>query len=70
MSTHVPYKRKVKMLEPERRPATCPRRPRRPRNCVFPWNLRIGLVILRYMPDRLFDWCMRWAGPEALHVEF
>jgi short-subunit dehydrogenase len=71
MSTHVPYKRKVKMLEPEEAARHLVRAVlRRPRNCVFPWSLRMGLMILRFMPDRLFDWCMRRAGPEALAVEF
>ena len=71
MSTGVPYKRKVKMLEPEEAARHLVRAVlRRPRNCVFPWSLRMGLVILRLMPDRLFDWWMRRAGPEALAVEF
>ncbi len=71
MSTNVPYKRDIKMLEPEEAARHLVRAVlRRPRNCVFPWNLRMGLVILRLMPDRLFDWCMRRAGPEALAVEF
>ena len=71
MSTNVPYKRRMKMLEPEEAARHLARAVlRRPRNCVFPWNSRMGLIILRYMPDRLFDWCMRRAGPEALAVEF
>ncbi len=36
---------------------------RRPRNCVFPWDMRIGLAILKYMPDWFFDWLMRMVGP-------
>lgn len=71
MSTNVPYKRKIKMLEPEEAARHLARAVlRRPRNCVFPWNSRMGLMILRHMPDPLFDWCMRRAGPEALAVEF
>ncbi len=71
MSTGVPYKRPVKMLEPEQAAKYVARAVlRRPRNCVFPWSLRIGLAVLRVMPDRLFDWLMRRAGPEALAVEF
>ena len=71
MSTGVPYKRKVKMLEPEQAARHLVRAVlRRPRNCVFPWSMRIGLAILRLMPDRLFDWMMRRAGPEALAVDF
>ena len=71
MSTGVPYKRKVKMLEPEQAAQHLVRAIlRRPRNCVFPWSMRMGLAILRLMPDRLFDWLMRRAGPEALAVDF
>ncbi len=71
MSTGVPYKRKVKMIEPEQAAQHLVRAIlRRPRNCVFPWSMRIGLAILRLMPDRLFDWMMRRAGPEALVVDF
>ena len=40
------------------------------RNCIFPWNMKIGLAILKYMPDRLFDRFMRRFGPQALKVEF
>ena len=43
---------------------------RRPRNCVFPWDMRIGLAILKIHARRLFDWLMRRAGPEALDVDF
>jgi short-subunit dehydrogenase len=71
MSTQVPYKRQVKMLEPEQAARYLVRSVlSRPRNCVFPLSLRMGLVILRLMPDRLFDWLMRRVGPEALAVEF
>ena len=71
MSTGVPYKRKVKMIEPEQAAQHLVRAIlRRPRNCVFPWSMRMGLAILKLMPDRLFDWLMRRAGPEALVVDF
>jgi short-subunit dehydrogenase len=71
MSTSVPYQRPVKMIEPEEAARHLVRAvEKRPRNCVFPWNMRIGLAILKYMPDRLFDRLMRWVGPQALHVEF
>ncbi len=71
MSTGVPYKRPVKMMEPEEAARHVARAVlRRPRNCVFPWSQRIGLAILRIMPDRIFDWLMRRAGPEALAVDF
>jgi hypothetical protein len=43
---------------------------RRPRNCVFPFSMRFGLALLKYMPDSFFDWMMRQAGPRALYVDF
>jgi short-subunit dehydrogenase len=71
MCTSVPYQRPVKMIEPEEAARHLVRAvEKRPRNCIFPWNMRISLAILKYMPDRLFDRLMRWVGPQALHVEF
>lgn len=71
MCTAVPYQRPIKMIEPEQAARYLVRAvERRPRNCVFPWNMRIGLAILRYMPDWCFDRLMRWVGPQALHVDF
>jgi short-subunit dehydrogenase len=71
MSTGVPYKHKVSMIEPEEAARHLTRAVlRRPRNCVFPFSMRMGLAILRYMPDRVFDWMMRRAGPRALSVDF
>lgn len=71
MSTSVPYQRPIKMLEPEQAARHLVRAvERRPRNCVFPWNIRIGLAMLKYMPDCFYDRLMRWFGPQALHVEF
>jgi 3-oxoacyl-[acyl-carrier protein] reductase len=71
MSTEVPYQRPVKMVEPEEAARYLVLAiKRRPRNCIFPWDMRIGLAILKYMPDSLFDWLMRLAGPRAMHVEF
>ena len=47
MSTGVPYKRPVKMLEPEEAARHLVRAVvRRPRNCVFPFSMRIGLAVL------------------------
>ena len=71
LSTNVPYKRPVKMIEPEAAARHLVRAvERRPRNCVFPFDMRIGLAILKYMPDSLFDRLMRWFGPQAMDVEF
>lgn len=71
MSTGVPYRRKMKMLEPEQAAYHLARAAlRRPRNCIFPFQMRIGLALLKLMPDRVFDWMMRKAGPEALTIDF
>ncbi|MFI5458451.1 MAG: SDR family NAD(P)-dependent oxidoreductase [Isosphaerales bacterium] len=71
LSTSVSYRRAVKMIEPEDAARHLVRAvERRQRNCVFPWNMRIGLAILKYMPDSFFDRLMRWAGPQFLNVEF
>ncbi len=71
MSTNVPYRYKVPMLEPEVAAKHLARAVlRRPRNCVFPFSMRISLALLKITPDFLFDWMMRRAGPEALAVDF
>ncbi len=71
LSTPFPYRHPVKMIEPEDAARHLVRAvERRPRNCVFPWNMRIGLAILKYMPDPFFDGLMRWYGPQAMNVEF
>jgi len=71
IATEVPYLKPVKMIEPEAAARHLVRAiMRKPRNCIFPWDMKIGLVILKYMPDRLFDRLMRWFGPQALKVEF
>jgi short-subunit dehydrogenase len=71
LSTSVPYQHPLKMIEPEAAARHLVRAiEKRPRNCIFPWNMRIGLAVLKYMPDSFFDRLMRWAGPQALHVEF
>jgi short-subunit dehydrogenase len=71
LSVHVPYRRPVKMIEPEEAARHLVRAvERRPRNCVFPWDMRVGLAILKYMPDPFFDRLMRWYGPQAMDVEF
>jgi short-subunit dehydrogenase len=71
MSADIPFQRPVKMIEPEVAALHLVRAiDRQPRNCVFPWDMRIGLAILKYMPDGFFDRLMRWFGPQALHVDF
>lgn len=71
MCTDIPYRQPVKMIEPEDAARHLLRAiDRRPRNCVFPWDMRIGLAILKYMPDFFFDRLMYWFGPRALTIEF
>jgi short-subunit dehydrogenase len=71
MSEGLPFSRPVKMLEPDVAARHLIRAiDRRPRNCVFPLDMRIGLAILKYMPDFFFDRLMHWFGPRALNVEF
>jgi short-subunit dehydrogenase len=71
MCADLPYQRPVKMIEPEEAARHLVRAvERRPRNCVFPMSIRFGLALLKYMPDRWFDWTMRQAGPRALYVDF
>ncbi len=71
MCSEIPYQHKVRMIEPEAAARHLARAvERRPRNCVFPWDMKISLTILKYMPDFAFDALMRLAGPRALHVDF
>jgi short-subunit dehydrogenase len=71
MCADLPYQRPVKMIEPEEAARHLVRAvERRPRNCVFPFSMRFGLAVLKYMPDSFFDRLMRIAGPQALNVEF
>jgi short-subunit dehydrogenase len=71
MVAGIPYQRPIKMIEPEVAARHLVRAiERRPRNCVFPWKMRIGLAVLKHMPDSLFDRLMHWAGPQYLKVDF
>jgi short-subunit dehydrogenase len=71
MCTNIPYQRPIKMIEPEEAARHLVRAiERRPRNCVFPWQMKLGLSVLKYMPDSFFDQLMHWAGPRSLNVEF
>ncbi len=71
MSCDIPYQYPVKMLEPQDAARHLIRAiDRRPRNCVFPWDMRISVAILKYMPDWFFDRLMYWFGPRALKIDF
>ena len=56
MCADLPYQRPIKMIEPEEAARHLVRAvERRPRNCVFPFSMRFGLALLKYMPDSFFD---------------
>src|SRR5208282_3826629 len=49
MSADIPFQHPVKMIEPEEAARHLLRAiDRQPRNCIFPWDMRIGLAILKY----------------------
>ncbi len=66
-----PFRQPVKMLEPEAAGRWLARAAlRRPRNCIFPFSTRVGMTFLKLVPDRVFDWMMDRAGPQALTTDF
>jgi short-subunit dehydrogenase len=71
ITVNTPFRKPVKMLEPEQAAACLVRAiARRPRDYVFPFSAAVGIGLLRRMPNRLFDWVMDRAGPEALTTDF
>lgn len=71
MTVETPFARPVSMLEPEQAAAYLVRAiDRGPRDFVFPFSARVGMGLLRRLPNRLFDWTMDRAGPRALTTEF
>ena len=71
MTIETPFRRPVPMMEPERAARHIARAvERRPRDHVFPIETAFGMGLLRRMPNRVFDWLMDRAGPEALTTEF
>ena len=71
LTADTPFARPVKMLTPEAAGKHLARAAlRRPRNCVFPFSTALGMTFLKLVPDRLFDWMMDRAGPQALTTEF
>ncbi len=66
-----PFRRPVSMLKPEEAARHIVWAiEKRPRDYVFPWNARLGMGLLRRLPNRVFDWLMDQAGPKALTTEF
>lgn len=71
MTTSTPFRKPVAMLSPEQAARYVARAiEKRPRNLVFPLSGRIGMGLLRAVPDRLYDWMMERAGPKGLDLEF
>lgn len=71
MTANTPFRKPPAMMEPEEAARHIVRAvERRPRNHVFPIGTAVGMAVLRYMPDRVFDWMMDRAGPRALTTEF
>jgi short-subunit dehydrogenase len=71
LTDSTPFRRPVAMLEPAQAAVQLVRAiERRPRNHVFPWSTKVGMGLLRRLPDRVFDWMMDRAGPRALTVDF
>lgn len=66
-----PFRRPVKMLEPEQAAAWIVKAIRKkPRDCVFPLSAAIGMGFLKRLPNSWFDRAMDQAGPNALTTEF
>jgi len=66
-----PFRKPIKMLEPEQAASALVRAiVRRPRDFAFPFGAAVGMGFLKGLPNRLFDWMMDRAGPEALTTEF
>ncbi len=66
-----PFRKPVKMMTPEAAGRHLARAAlRRPRNCVFPLSTALGMAFLKVVPDRVFDWMMDRAGPQALTTDF
>ncbi len=66
-----PFRKPVKMLEPEQAAAQLVRAiERRPRDFVFPLTAKLGMGFLKGLPNRVYDWMMDRAGPQALTSEF
>ncbi len=71
MTVDTPFRKPIPMLEPDQAARHILRVVlRRPRDYCFPLSARLGMGLLRRLPNRLFDRCMQTAGPRALTTEF
>lgn len=71
LTAGTPFARPIPMMEPERaaREVVAAIR-RRPRDHVFPLDARLGMGLLRRLPNWAYDRMMDHAGPRALTTEF
>jgi short-subunit dehydrogenase len=71
ITADIPFKKPVKMLEPEQAAAYIVRAiQKKPRDYVFPFSTKLGMNFLKRLPNPIFDWMMDRAGPNALNVDF
>jgi len=71
LTVDTPFRKPVPMMAPEQAGRYIARAAlRRPRNCVFPLSTALGMTFLKLVPDRVFDWMMDRAGPQALTTDF
>ena len=71
LTERTPFRKPIPMMEPAQAGRHIARAAlRRPRNCVFPLSTALGMTFLKLVPDRVFDWMMDRAGPEALTTDF
>jgi len=71
LTAGTPFRRPLPMMEPERaaREVVAAIR-RRPRDHVFPLDARLGMGLIRRLPNWAYDRMMDHAGPRALTTEF
>lgn len=71
LTVQTPFRNPVPMLEPGQAAEYIVRAVlKRPRDYTFPLSTRLGMGLLRRLPNRLFDFSMDRAGPRALTTEF
>jgi hypothetical protein len=71
MTVGTPFRRPMPMMEPDEAARHVVRAVlRRPRDYTFPLSTALGMGVLRWLPNFLFDRMMDRAGPRALTSEF
>lgn len=66
-----PFRDPVKMLTPQEAGKHLVRAiEKQPRDYIFPFSMKIGMLLLKKMPNWMFDSIMDKAGPRALTTEF